>query len=518
MLRNWASLSTCLLILICALPMAAQQPAAASANVTVPPMVNISGVLTDVNKKPLTGTIGVTFSIYTEEAGGAPLWVETQNVAADKNGHYSVMLGSTNSQGLPSHIFVTGEARWLGVQPQGGPEKPRTLLVSVPYALKALDAETLGGKPVSSFMMAPLSSGTKNAAIPPPGTITGSGTANHLPLFTGTTTIGNSKVYQSSSGDVGINTTSPAVTLDVKGKSDVRDTLTLFPKSTHPTLSVNGTAFQVSNNGTVTFVSGQTFPGTGTVTSVGSGAGLTGGPITGSGTLSIKTGGVTNAMLQHSSLTVNANSPLSGGGEVSLGGSTSLGLKSCSSNQILEFTGGAWACVNAPTGTVSDVAAGTDIIVNNPTGPTATVNVDTSKVPELAAANTFTAAQTVSITSGSPALNAENSGNGYGVLAGSDGGAGVYAVSGLDSNFAAGIVGVEGGFNNETVGVYGWTGSNTGIGLYGQNVSGSSVLFLSPGSRRLGRFFRRGRRVGHLRQLLRLPRNQQYRQLFDHVS
>jgi hypothetical protein len=43
------------------LPMAAQQPAAASATATVPPIVHFSGVLNGVNGKPLTGTVGVTF-------------------------------------------------------------------------------------------------------------------------------------------------------------------------------------------------------------------------------------------------------------------------------------------------------------------------------------------------------------------------------------------------------------------------------------------------------------------------
>jgi hypothetical protein len=64
------------------------------------------------------------------------------------------------------------------------------------------------------------------------------------------------------------------------------------------------------------------------VTSVGSGAGLTGGPIAGSGTLSIATGGVSNAMLQNSSLTVKPGTALVGGGAVSLGGSTTLNLDS----------------------------------------------------------------------------------------------------------------------------------------------------------------------------------------------
>ena len=111
----------------------------------VPRLVNYSGVLTDVNGHPLTGVVGVTFTLYQDSEGGTPLWMEIQNVQPTKNGHYSVMLGSTTSTGLPQDVFVTGEARWLGVQAEGQAEQPRTLLVAVPYALKAGDAETIGG-------------------------------------------------------------------------------------------------------------------------------------------------------------------------------------------------------------------------------------------------------------------------------------------------------------------------------------------------------------------------------------
>ena len=36
----------------------------------------------------------------------------------------------------------------------GEVEQPRVLLVSVPYALKAADADTLGGLPASAFVLA----------------------------------------------------------------------------------------------------------------------------------------------------------------------------------------------------------------------------------------------------------------------------------------------------------------------------------------------------------------------------
>ena len=133
----------------------------------VPTVIHFSGNLSDLATKPATNIVGVTFSLYSDQQGGSPLWLETQNVRVDANGHYVVTLGSTTSQGLPSNIFASGEARWLGVQAQGQSEQPRVLLVSVPYALKAGDAETVGGLPPSAFMLAtPNGSTAQSAHLP----------------------------------------------------------------------------------------------------------------------------------------------------------------------------------------------------------------------------------------------------------------------------------------------------------------------------------------------------------------
>src|SRR5580693_8610843 len=177
MLRNMVHMTLCVSLICCALQVSAQQPTASG---IVPPVVKFGGVLTDVNGKAATGTVGVTFSLYKESQGGAALWVETQNVTLDKTGHYAVMLGSTTSQGLRPDLFASGEARWLGVQVQGEAEQPRTVLMSVPYALKAADAETIGGLPPSAFMKtaAPAVAGAQ--AISPSAAITGSGTVNHI--------------------------------------------------------------------------------------------------------------------------------------------------------------------------------------------------------------------------------------------------------------------------------------------------------------------------------------------------
>jgi hypothetical protein len=120
----------------------------------VPTLVSFNGTLTDPNGKPMSGMHAVTFSLYKDQQGGAPLWMEVQNATADKYGHYTVALGSTTSQGLPTDLFSSGEARWLAVQPEGQEEQPRVLLLSVPYALKAGDSQTLGGLPVSAFALA----------------------------------------------------------------------------------------------------------------------------------------------------------------------------------------------------------------------------------------------------------------------------------------------------------------------------------------------------------------------------
>jgi hypothetical protein len=156
----------CLLLICCALPLMAQQTP--SSETAVPSLVKFTGTLNDLNGKPLTGTVGASFFLYKEQAGGAPLWMETQNVQADKAGHYTVQLGASKSTGLPLELFTSGEARWLAVQPSGQAEQARTLLLSVPYALKAHDAETLGGKPISSFMLAP-APGHSNTNLAPAG-------------------------------------------------------------------------------------------------------------------------------------------------------------------------------------------------------------------------------------------------------------------------------------------------------------------------------------------------------------
>jgi hypothetical protein len=269
---------------------------------------------------------------------------------------------------------------------------------------------------------------------------------NFIPLWDTNRDIVDSLIFQKS-GNVGINTTAPAAKLDVNGKSDIRDSLTLFPKGTDPTLAINGTSFKIDHTGKLTFVSGQTFPGTGTIT------------------------GITTA----------SSSGLKGGGS---------------------------------SGTLN-------------------LSVNAAVVPELAAANTFTNTNTVSVDStGSPALtlanhsgnglNISNAGNngiyiastGNGIVMGSvvgdgidiqgaaatgisaigqnDGGyfngrvAGSYSQNDVDADGSAAAYGYETGTTHITYGVVGYSASQFGIGTYGQAVSPSTAGQRYAGTRAIG--------------------------------
>src|SRR5215469_6526547 len=143
--------------------------ATAASPTVVPRLVSFSGAIKDAAGNPVTGAAEVTFSLYNFQEGGSPLWVETQKLQLDEQGHYTVLLGATQPEGLPLDLFTSGQAQWLGVQPElpGAPDQPRVLLVGMPYALKAADADTLGGLPASAFAMAAAGSSSTSSASGP---------------------------------------------------------------------------------------------------------------------------------------------------------------------------------------------------------------------------------------------------------------------------------------------------------------------------------------------------------------
>jgi YVTN family beta-propeller protein len=227
-----------------ALTMALALTLPALAQNSVPMLVNYGGVLRDSNSRPLSGAAGVTFLLYKDREGGAPLWMETQNVTPDAKGRYTVTLGENSSEGLPAYLFADGAARWLGVQVAGEAEEARIALLAVPYAMKAKDADTIGGLPPSAFVLAgPAATFMAAASSRKAGTardvspdttcakITsdGTATANQVTKFSGACAIEPSAIFESG-GKVGIGITTPAATLDVKGTATLRGALTMNAK------------------------------------------------------------------------------------------------------------------------------------------------------------------------------------------------------------------------------------------------------------------------------------------------
>lgn len=398
----------------------------------VPHLIKYSGTLVDGRGDPISVPIVATFSLYEQGTAASgeqqpALWEETQHLTPNEKGVYTVYLGSATPLGLPAGVFTSVTAQYLGVKVEGEAEMPRTLLVSVPYALKAGDAQTLGGLPASAFALA----GSQTAiAEPASAAITTKGVTNvtttggvsgYITEFSGTSTVVDSPVFVNGS-NVGINTKTPSANFQVNGSSilgttSLAGTLKLngvgsatnttgepsqqqqfqasaYNSSVHEAVpqtfawqalpagnntasagaaldllfgsgsaAPTATGLAIAKNGVVTFAPGQTFPGTGK------------GTITG----------------------ITAGTDLIGGGTA---GNVTLALNT--SKLITGITAGSGLTGGGTSGAV-------------------TLALDTTKIPTLTDNPTFTGTLTAnSKTSGKPAVAANGTNGGYGISATSD--------------------------------------------------------------------------------------------------
>jgi len=293
----------------------------------VPRLIKFSGTLLDEQGRPMKSPVGVTFALYAQQSEGAALWMETQNVETDAKGNYTVLLGANSGSGVPAELFTTGEARWLGVQAERQFEQPRVLLVSVPYALKAGDAQTLGGLPPSAFAPAgsnaPANSSLTPLLLTSPGSaspaaalqpaivttaVTTAGlTSGAVPVADGTSDIKNSHITDNGTTvTIGEPLTLPSTGTAVSGSTGGKNSqpFDLFSSTFNSTLATAiaqhfrwqvepvgqntptpggkvsllyapgsgvpaDTGFSINNKGVMTFAAGQTFPDPGDVKSVG---------------------------------------------------------------------------------------------------------------------------------------------------------------------------------------------------------------------------------------------------------
>jgi hypothetical protein len=416
------------------LSLAAQTANSNSASAQVPPLIQFSNIATDEGGNTMSGPVTLTFSLYTSQQGGEPLWTETQNnVPLDSTGHYSVELGITKPNGVPTALFTTGEARWLGVRIAEQPEQPRVLLLSVPYALKAGDAATIGGLPPSAFVLAGPQTTTASAYItqpaaeqnaPPPTatdvTTTG-GTVGYLPVWDATSDITNSVISQQIAGSdttvkIGPGPSRATTTVDIDASLlDIAGTveaeqLELLPLSaatasagsdSHP-FYLEASSYNNSTDKAVTqsFVLQAEPSGNNTASPSGtlnllSGSGTTKPSETG---LTFASNGIINFVTNQTF--PNTISAVAGAPPISAStgaGMSTVSLSPCATaNQVLQWNGTVWACATiSGTGTITGVTAGTDLTGGGTSG-NVTLNLNTANIPQLNANNIFNGNQTIS--------------------------------------------------------------------------------------------------------------------------
>jgi hypothetical protein len=206
---------------------------------TIPQTLNYQGVLKDGSGVILpNGNYSITFKLYNSANGGSALWTETKSINL-LDGVFATQLGSTTPITLP---FT--ESYYLGVTVAAGSElTPRFPLSSVPYSFMSLNVpdgsitatKIANGEVVKSLNglkdAVTLVAGS-NVTITPNGNnltissagggggIGGSGITNYIPIFSGTTTIGNSSIFQSGL-NIGIGTTNPGAKLEIIGDAKI---------------------------------------------------------------------------------------------------------------------------------------------------------------------------------------------------------------------------------------------------------------------------------------------------------
>ncbi len=109
----------------------------AGALADVPRAVSYQGRLTGYESE----VVDLTVTFWDKANGGASLFTETHGGIGLQGGIFAIRIGSL-SGGLPDTALDAGDI-WLGLSVDGGPELPRTRLLSVPFSMRSISAEEL---------------------------------------------------------------------------------------------------------------------------------------------------------------------------------------------------------------------------------------------------------------------------------------------------------------------------------------------------------------------------------------
>jgi hypothetical protein len=338
--------------------------ASASATAAVPSTLGFTARLVDdKTDKALTGTHHITFELFDAETAGRSVWQEGRDVTVDA-GLLFTDIGETKP--LDATVF-DGRKLWLEVKLDDATMEPRIAMDSVPYAIHAGDADTLGGMATDDLQTRITGScGAGNFIIG----VNADGTVVCAPDLSG-------------SGDITAVTVGPGL----MGGGPAGDVNIALTNTCAPTevLKWNGTAWNcaadANSGGDITGIT------------IGPAGGITGGGTSGDITLALLgtcgfgqvlkwNGGTwicgndldtdTNSGGDITGISVGASSGLVGGGAA---GDVALSLlTNCGLGQLLKWNGSAWGCANDTDtdtnsgGDITDVVAGNGLVGGGSTG------------------------------------------------------------------------------------------------------------------------------------------------------
>jgi hypothetical protein len=495
--------------------------AASTAAAVIPQQVRYAGALANRGGE----TVEAEFRIYASAEGGEPLWTETQRVSVNADGSYAVLLGAASEKGLPQTVFAGGEARWVGVTIDRA-EGVRSPLSSVAYAMKAGDAETVGGVAAGSFAtkdeVAKLAQTVTTAAQAQPlvqpvptDSPTGSGTADYVPLWTASGTLGDSGIYQAASGFIGIGTTTPGGPLELATAAAGGTNATMMLEQTSAAsgnyyaniglynstglignISALGAGYNLSNlwgANDVVFLGGQKNAATNLIMMTNSGGALkfgTGGYKPANERLRIgKTGGVSigNGYV--------ATDP--GAGNLIVSGNVGVGTSAPAAvlevngtaqfDGLVTFASGQTFPGGSGGGTITGITTTSPLTGSGTTG-TVALGLSTSALEnslsgvyaELATNNTFAVQTTFSegliadqsLGSGYAGVSAQGTSGSIGVYGGSDTG---HGVEGAGGSLSGGVVGVFGSTGGGVSGDYTTYSNSYNAGVWGDTAGGGQT-------------------------------------------
>ncbi|MGC9315259.1 MAG: hypothetical protein ACP5G4_06495 [bacterium] len=107
----------------------------------VPRTLKYQGKLTDPAGNALSGDVDIVFRLFDVESGGAALWTESHSGASAvtvTNGLFDVTLGESS----PMNALLFDVPYWIELEVDGEVLAPREEISSVPYAHRAVYADT----------------------------------------------------------------------------------------------------------------------------------------------------------------------------------------------------------------------------------------------------------------------------------------------------------------------------------------------------------------------------------------